>query len=207
MAKSSSSSRWIAEHASDQYVKQAKEQGLRSRAVFKLKELDEKYRLLKPGMAVVDLGAAPGGWAEYAFKKVGAKGRVVALDILPMETIAGVSFIQGDFTEQAVLEKLRAVLHGNSVNVVLSDMAPNMSGERSVDQARAMYLAELAFAAATEMLAIEGVFLVKLFQGEGFDAFRNDVQRVFKQVSMRKPDASRARSRETYLLAKGFKNA
>lgn len=207
MAKSSSSSRWVAEHASDIYVKQAKAQGLRSRAVFKLKELNEKNHLFRPGMTVVDLGAAPGGWVEYVLQQVGNKGTVVALDILPMEPITGVSFIQGDFTEQPILEKLRGVLNGNSVNVVLSDMAPNMSGERSVDQARAMYLAELAFDAATEMLVPEGVFLVKLFQGEGFDAFRNDVRRAFKQVSMKKPDASRARSRETYLLAKGFKNA
>lgn len=207
MAKSSSSSRWLAEHASDPYVKQAKALGLRSRAVFKLKELDEKNRLLKPGMAVVDLGAAPGGWSEYALKQVGHKGTVIAVDILSMDEITGVHFIQGDFTELSVLDQLRSALHGGAVNMVLSDMAPNMSGERSVDQVRAMYLAELALQAAAEMLADNGVFLVKLFQGEGFDAFRTDVLRLFKQVSMKKPDASRARSRETYLLAKGFKNA
>lgn len=206
MAKSSSSSRWIAEHANDLYVKQAKAQGLRSRAVFKLKELDEKSRLFKPGMTVVDLGAAPGGWSEYALKQVGNNGTVIALDILPMDEIIGVDFIQGDFTEQSVLDQLHAVLHHRPVDMVLSDMAPNMSGERSVDQARAMYLAELALEAATGMLTDSGIFLVKLFHGEGFDAFRTDVLRLFKQVSMKKPDASRARSRETYLLAKGFKN-
>lgn len=205
MARSRSSKRWLAEHFADDYVKRAQKEGLRSRAVFKLRELDERYHLFKPGMAVVDLGAAPGGWSEYAAGRVGKKGKVAALDILPMDAIAGVDFIQGDFREDAVLQQLRSVLGADKVQVVLSDMAPNMSGSKAVDQPRAMHLADLALEAARELLETGGVFVIKLFHGEGFDDYVREVRRSFAGVSVKKPDASRARSREVYLLASGFK--
>lgn len=205
MAKSQSSKRWLAEHFADDYVKRAQKEGLRSRAVFKLRELDERYRLLKPGMMVVDLGAAPGGWSEYAVSRVGAKGKVVALDILPMDAIAGVDFIQGDFREDAVLARLREIVGVDKVQVVLSDMAPNMSGSKAVDQPRAIHLAELALEAARELLTVGGTFVIKLFHGEGFDDYVREVRRGFASVSVKKPDASRSRSREVYLLATGFK--
>lgn len=205
MAKSRSSKRWLTEHFNDDYVKRAQKEGLRSRAVFKLSELDERYHLLKPGMKVVDLGAAPGGWSEYAAGRVGAKGRVVALDILDMPPIAGVDFIQGDFREDAVLDKLREAVGCDKVQMVLSDMAPNMSGSKAVDIPRAMYLAELALDAARELLENGGDFVIKLFHGEGFDQFVQTVRREFSSISIKKPDASRSRSREVYLLAAGFK--
>jgi 23S rRNA (uridine2552-2'-O)-methyltransferase len=207
MAKSQSSRRWLSEHFRDEYVKRARQEGLRSRAVFKLKELDERHRLLKPGMTVVDLGAAPGGWSEYAAGRVGKQGRVMALDILPMEPVEGVTFIQGDFREDRVLEELRCAIDQRPVQLVLSDMAPNLSGMKAVDQPRAMHLAELALELAREVLAPGGAFLIKLFQGEGSDAFLREVRKSFAACSIKKPDASRARSREVYLLASGFKPA
>lgn len=207
MAKSRSSRRWLAEHCNDDYVKRAQKEGLRSRAVFKLRELDERYRLLKPGMIVVDLGAAPGGWSEYALSRVGAQGKVLALDVLPIDAIVGVGFIQGDFREDAVLTQLREAVGAEKVQVVLSDMAPNMSGSKAVDQPRAIHLAELALEAARELLASGGTFVIKLFHGEGFDEYVREVRRGFAAVSAKKPDASRARSREVYLLATDFRPA
>ena len=205
MAKSKSSGRWLKEHFDDQYVKRSKESGYRSRASFKLLEIDRKDRLLNPGATVVDLGAAPGGWSQVAAECVGDRGRVVASDILPMDPLAGVEFIQGDFTEEAVLEKILAALGGERADLVISDMAPNMSGNASIDQPAAMYLVELALELAREVLKPGGRFLVKVFQGEGFDAYLRDVRESFDSVSTRKPDASRARSREVYLLGKGFR--
>jgi len=178
---------------------------LRSRAVFKLMEIQEKYRLLKPGMNVLDLGAAPGGWSVYARQMVGKNDKVIALDMLPMETITGVDFIQGDFRENNVLEKLYELLDGIEINIVMSDMAPNISGNREVDQPRSVYLAELALDTARTVLAGQGSFLVKLFQGEGFEAFHREVRQSFSRVSIRKPKASRPRSKEVYILGSGFK--
>ncbi len=200
--KKSSSRRWLDEHHSDAYVKQARDAGYRSRAVFKLAEIQKKDRLLKPGITVVDLGAAPGGWSQYAAEVMQARGRIIALDILPIEPMAHVEVIEGDFREQAVLEKLQSSLEGQSVDLVLSDMAPNMSGVGPADQAGAMYLAELALAFACEHLRPGGDFLVKVFQGEGFDAYLKEMRAHFESVATRKPSASRARSKELYLLAR-----
>ena len=200
--KSGSSRRWLREHFSDPYVKQAHQAGLRSRSVFKLMEIQERDKLFKPGMTVVDLGAAPGGWSELIAKLVGDKGRVIALDILPMEPIPGVEFIQGDFCEEALEQELRQRLDGVRVDRVVSDMAPNMSGIDSVDQPRSMELAELALDLALLVLQREGGFLAKVFQGEGFDTFLVKIRRHFKKVIIRKPKASRGRSREVYILAK-----
>ncbi len=191
------------EHVSDAFVKEAKSRGYRSRAAFKLMALDEKDRLLRPGMTVVDLGAAPGGWSQVAAERVGHRGRVVALDRLPMDPIAGVHFIQGDFTETVVLEALEAAIGGAPVDLVLSDMAPDLSGVRSVDQARSIYLLELALDLAETVLKSEGALVVKAFQGEGFDDFLRRLRRGFQRVAVRKPPASRPRSRELYLVAKG----
>ncbi len=191
------------EHVSDAFVKEAKSRGYRSRAAFKLMALDEKDRLLRPGMTVVDLGAAPGGWSQVAAERVGHRGRVVALDRLPMDPIAGVYFIQGDFTETVVLEALEAAIGGAPVDLVLSDMAPDLSGVRSVDQARSIYLLELALDLAETVLKSEGALVVKAFQGEGFDDFLRRLRRGFQRVAVRKPPASRPRSRELYLVAKG----
>lgn len=205
MAKSKSSGRWLKEHFDDQYVKRSKEAGLRSRASFKLQEIDAKDKLLKPGSTVVDLGAAPGGWSQVAAELVGERGRVVASDILSMDPLAGVEFIQGDFTDEAVLEKILQALGGERADLVISDMAPNMSGNASIDQPAAMYLVELALDLARQVLKPGGNFLVKVFQGEGFDLYLQDMRSSFTSVVTRKPDASRARSREVYLLGKGFK--
>lgn len=205
MARSKSSHRWLKEHFDDEFVKRAQTQGYRSRAVYKLQEIQEKDKLLGPAMNIVDLGAAPGGWSQYARKCLARKGKIVALDILPMEAIEGVAIIQGDFTEEAVLEQLFALLDGAPVDVVLSDMAPNISGNKQVDQPRAMYLAELALDTARNVLVKGGAFLVKVFQGEGFEEFHSQVKQSFLQVSIRKPKASRPRSNEVYILAKGFK--
>ncbi len=204
MARTKSSSRWLKEHFTDIYVKQAQEAGYRSRAVYKLLEIDERDRILRPGMTVVDLGAAPGGWSQVAGKVTGSKGRIIALDILTMEPLPGVSFIQGDFTEQPALDALLEAMHGERAGLVMSDMAPNISGLRSVDQPRAMYLAELALEFARKVLAPGGDLLMKVFQGEGSDALRKDLLRSFKQVLVRKPASSRARSREVYLLARNY---
>ncbi|MFZ5467502.1 MAG: 23S rRNA (uridine(2552)-2'-O)-methyltransferase RlmE [Pseudomonadota bacterium] len=202
MARSVSSQRWLHEHFTDTYVQRAKQEGWRSRAVYKLIEMQERDRVLRPGQVVVDLGAAPGGWSQYAAGVIGDQGRLFALDILPMDSFAGVDFIRGDFTEQAVFEQLLERLEGRTVDVVLSDMAPNMSGQDSVDQPRAMYLAELAVDFATRVLGPQGVYLVKLFQGAGFDAYLRDLRSQFASVTMRKPGASRSRSREVYALAR-----
>jgi 23S rRNA (uridine2552-2'-O)-methyltransferase len=205
MSRSKSSSRWMQEHFDDEYVKLAQVQGYRSRAVFKLKEIQEKDKFIKPGMNVIDLGAAPGGWSQFARPLLGKKSKLIALDILPMEAIEGVVFIQGDFRESAALDELTVVLDSAPVDIVLSDMAPNMSGSKGIDQPNAMYLAELALDTAKTVLVKGGDFLVKVFQGEGFEAFHQDVQHHFDKVVIRKPKASRPRSNEVYLLAKGFK--
>ena len=200
-----SSTRWLNEHFEDEYVKKAKKLGLRSRAVFKLEEINNKDKLLKPGMSVVDLGAAPGGWSEYAVKVVGEKGQVVACDILPMDPIAGVAFLQGDFREDAVLDALLSRIDGKNVDVVMSDMAANFTGNESADSARSMYLVELALEMCHQVLKKNGSFVVKVFQGEGFEQFMQEVKLVFKVVKTRKPESSRPRSREVYLVATGFK--
>jgi 23S rRNA (uridine2552-2'-O)-methyltransferase len=205
MSRSKSSNRWMREHFDDPYVKLAQTQGYRSRAVFKLKEIQDKDRIIKPGMNIIDLGAAPGGWSQFARQLIGNKNKIIALDILPMEPIEGVDFILGDFREQAVLDELRARLDGASVDLVMSDMAPNMSGNKSTDQIRSLYLAELALDTAKSVLTAGGVFLVKLFQGEGFELFHRDLQNYFNKVVIRKPKASRPRSNEVYILAIGFK--
>jgi len=200
MAKSKSSRRWLAEHFDDQYVKQAQQQVLRSRAAFKLMELDEKYQLLRRGMRVVDLGSAPGSWTQVVQKALGDSGQIIALDILPMEPLANVFFIEGDFTEERPLALLEEALAGQYVDLVLSDMAPNMSGMGAVDQPRMMYLAELALAFAEKWLEPGGSFVVKVFHGEGFDDFVKHVRSLFDKVQVRKPAASRPRSREVYVL-------
>lgn len=204
MPRSKSSRRWLREHFSDEFVQRAQKEGLRSRAVFKLEEIDRKDRLLRPGMAVVDLGAAPGGWSRYAAERVGEKGRVIALDLLPMDAIAGVEFIQGDFREEEILAQLTALLAGQPVDLVLCDMAPNMSGLKGVDQPRAMYLAELALDFARHTLRPGGDLLIKLFHGEGSDAYLKELRAAFGELKMRKPKASRDRSPEVYALARNF---
>ncbi len=196
----------MAEHFEDEYVKMAQAQGYRSRAVFKLKEIQEKDQLIKPGMNIVDLGAAPGGWSQYARQLMGKKNKLVALDILPMDALEGVEFIQGDFREDSVFEQLQVALAGAPVTLVMSDMAPNMSGNKGVDMPRAIYLGELALETARVVLSKDGCFLVKLFHGEGFESFYQDVQQSFSKVVIRKPKASRPRSNEVYILAKGFKS-
>ncbi|BDM63388.1 ribosomal RNA large subunit methyltransferase E [Shewanella sp. NFH-SH190041] len=203
--RSASSTRWMQEHFDDHYVKLAQKRGLRSRAAFKLEELQQKDQLIKQGMTVVDLGAAPGGWSQVAVKLVGEKGKVVACDILPMDPIVGVDFLQGDFREDKVLEALLIRVGDDKVDVVLSDMAPNMSGTDGVDQPRAMYLVELALDMCHQVLAPNGSFAVKVFQGEGFDEYMKAVRAAFKTVKTRKPDSSRPRSREVYLVATGYK--
>lgn len=205
MARSKSSSRWLNEHFSDPFVKRAQAGGWRSRAVFKLEELIERDRLLKQGMIVVDLGAAPGGWSQMVRERLGNAGRIVALDILPMQGIAGVEFIEGDFREDIVLKRLQETLDGAAVDLVLSDLAPNMSGVDVADQARAMHLAELAREFAAVHLKPSGAFVVKLFQGRGFDEYVKNLRTAYERVRMRKPKASRARSPEVYALAIGKK--
>ena len=203
MARSKSSSRWLKEHFSDPYVKRAQAEGRRSRAVFKLEELIERDRLLRPGMVIVDLGAAPGGWSQMARERLGDNGRVIALDILPMQGIGGVEFILGDFREDSVLERLQQALDGSAVDLVLSDMAPNLSGMTAVDQPRSMYLVELAEQFAGRHLRAGGAFVAKVFQGEGFDELVRRLRAGYERVSIRKPKASRARSPEVYALATG----
>ncbi len=204
MPRSKSSKRWLHEHFDDTYVKKAQAEGYRSRAVYKLKEVDEKERLLKPGMTVVDLGAAPGGWSQYVAEKLAGRGIIIALDILPMDAIAGVHFIQGDFCEDSVLQELMNLVPERGVDLLLSDMAPNMSGTAVVDIPRAMYLAELAFDFGHKMLKPGGTMLIKVFHGAGFDELIKQTRLQFERVVVRKPLASRSRSRETYLLAKGY---
>lgn len=205
VGRSKSSGRWLKEHFDDPYVKEAQKLGYRSRASFKLLEIQEKDRLIRPGMTVVDLGSAPGGWSQVAVNLVGHHGRVVASDILAMDSLAGVDFIQGDFTEEAVLEQILICLGDRRADLVISDMAPNMSGMNDVDQPRAMYLVELAVDLAAQVLKPDGTFLTKVFHGEGFDDLLKEMKGRYKKVSTRKPQASRARSREVYLLAQGFK--
>lgn len=209
MRRTKSSTRWLQEHFADIYVKQAQAEGYRSRAIYKLQEIDAKEHLFKPGMTVVDLGAAPGGWTQYVAEKIGCKSgaqqsRIVALDRLPMDALPGVEFIQGDFTEEAVLQQLQNILPIRSVDIVLSDMAPNMSGNAEVDMPRAMYLAELAVDFAYNMLKPGGILVMKLFHGVGFDELVKDIRSHFKKIAIKKPKASRSRSRETYLLAKDY---
>lgn len=207
MARSKQSKKWLKEHFDDVYVQQAQKEGYRSRAVYKLLEIDEKDHLLRPGMTIVDLGAAPGGWSQLAGLRLKGKGKVVATDILPMDALADVEFIQGDFREDAVLQQVLAALGNTKADLVMSDMAPNISGMKAVDQPRAMYLAELALDLATKILKKDGVFLVKVFQGEGFDEYLRELRSYFKSVTVRKPKASRPRSREVYLLARACKQA
>jgi 23S rRNA (uridine2552-2'-O)-methyltransferase len=206
MSRSKSSDRWLQRHVSDPFVKRAQKEGYRSRAAFKLEELDQADRLLRAGMTVVDLGAAPGGWTQYAARRLAGKGRIVALDILPMEPIAGVEFILGDFTESQVLDSLKAHLAGTPVDLVISDLAPNISGVAASDQAKTIYLAELALEFAAETLKPGGNLLLKTFQGEGYSELHRMMKSRFEKLLTRKPKASRAESREIYLLGKGFRS-
>ena len=205
MGRSKSSHRWLREHFNDHYVKQSQKEGYRSRASYKLQELQEKDRLIKPGMTVVDLGAAPGGWSQVAAELVGHKGRVLASDILEMDALAGVDFVQGDFTEEEVFDQLLEKLGEERADLVISDMAPNMSGVRAVDQPASMYLVELAVDMARQTLKPGGAFVAKVFQGEGFDELIRDLRSQYQTVVTRKPGASRPRSREVYVVARGFK--
>ena len=203
MAKSKNRT-WIKQHVKDPYVVQSQRDGYRSRASYKLLEIIEKARLIKPGMTVVDLGSSPGGWSQVAAKKVGHQGSVVAVDILPMNPVAGVDFIQGDFTEEEILAELLKTIGNKPVDLVISDMAPNLTGMKAVDQPAVVYLAELAVDLAQQVLTVDGIFIAKLFQGEGFDEFVRSTRKVFNVVSLKKPDASRSKSREVYLVAKGL---
>lgn len=205
MARTKSSSRWLKEHFVDTYVKKSWQDGYRSRAAYKLLEINERDQLLRPGMTVLDLGAAPGGWAQIASKILEDKGCVIATDILEMEPLAHVEFLQGDFREQPIVDKLLKMLEGRSVALVISDMAPNISGVTSVDQPRSIYLAELALDMARRVLVPGGDFLVKVFQGSGDEAFRKQIQASFSKILVRKPKASRPQSREVYILARGFR--
>ncbi len=203
--RSKTSGKWLKEHFDDPYVKRAQQEGWRSRAVYKLMEIDERDRLLRRGMTVVDLGAAPGSWSEWAAKQVQPGGRVIALDILPMDALPGVTVIQGDFHEEAVLNQLLEAIGETPVDLVMSDMAPNISGMKAVDQPRAMYLAELALDLAERVLRPGGDLLIKAFTGEGLDDFKQQLRRRFGKLQVRKPKASRPRSPEIYLLARDFR--
>jgi len=207
VARSKSSQGWLKEHFDDPYVKMAQKDGYRSRASYKLLEIQEKDRILRPGNTVIDLGAAPGGWSQVTSRVLGDKGRLIASDILEMDSIPDVSFIQGDFTEESVLAQILEAVGNNPVDLVISDMAPNMSGVKMADQARSMYLCELALDLAGQVLRPGGDFLIKIFQGEGFDEYHKQVRAMFEKVQMRKPLSSRDRSREQYLLARGFRGA
>lgn len=205
MARSKSSNRWLEEHVNDPYVKQAQKDGYRSRASYKLLELLDKDRLLRPGMSVVDVGSAPGGWSQVLARRLKGQGRVLATDILPMDAVEGVHFIQGDFTEEAVFQSLLDALGGQEADLVVSDIAPNISGVDAADQAGAMYLVELALDLACQVLKPGGSFIAKLFQGEGSDAWLKQVRGHFDKVVVRKPAASRPRSREVYVVATGYR--
>jgi 23S rRNA (uridine2552-2'-O)-methyltransferase len=209
MAKSKSSNAWLQEHFDDEYVKKSQQDGYRSRAVYKLEEIQQKDKLIKPNMNIIDLGAAPGGWSQYAVKLVGKNGRVIASDILDIDPLPFVEFIKGDFTEQSVLDEILGVLEkndakNNKLDVVISDMAPNISGVESIDLPRSIYLCELALEMAREVLKPGGSLVVKLFQGQGSDEYLRDVRSSFRQVKIRKPKASRARSKEVYVVARNF---
>ena len=205
MGRSKTSKQWLKEHFDDAYVRRAKEEGYRSRASFKLLEIQEQDKLIRQGMTVVDLGAAPGGWSQVAANLAGEKGQVIASDILPIDSLPGVEFLQGDFTEDAVLARLIELLKDEQADLVISDMAPNMSGMRDIDLPRVMYLAELALDLARTVLKPDGCFLVKVFHGEGCEELQRQLKISFKSVKVRKPKASRARSSEIYLLAAGFR--
>lgn len=205
MARSKSSNRWLEEHVNDPYVKQAQKDGYRSRASYKLLELNEKDKLIRPGMSIMDLGSTPGGWSQVARRLMGGKGRVLATDILAMEPIEGVEFIQGDFTEDAVFEQILAALGGERPDLIISDMAPNISGVDAADQASSIYLVELALDMARQVLKPGGNFVAKVFQGDGSDEYLKTLRAAFAKVSIRKPAASRPRSREVYVVAKDFK--
>lgn len=205
MARSKSSRRWLDEHVNDPYVKQAQKDGYRSRASYKLIELNEKDKLIRPGMLIMDLGSAPGGWSQVAGRMVGDHGRVIATDILKMDTLENVDFIQGDFTEDAVFNQILELLNGRKPDLILSDMSPNISGIGSADQASSIYLLELALDMVRQVLKPHGNFVAKMFQGEGSDEYLKQVRACFEKVVVRKPDASRSRSREVYFVAKNFK--
>ena len=205
MARSKSSNRWLEEHVNDPYVKRAQVDGYRSRATYKLIELLDKDKLIRPGMLVLDLGSTPGGWSQILAPMVGSKGKVIASDILPMDAIADVEFILGDFTEEEVFNQIMTALGNTKADLVVSDMAPNISGVDAADQAASMYLVELALDMARQVLKPNGNCLTKVFHGEGYDDFLKDLRTSFDKVVVRKPDASRARSREVYVVGKGFK--
>jgi len=206
MARSKSSSRWLHEHVNDPYVKQAQKDGYRSRSSYKLIELNERDRLIRPGMLIMDLGSAPGGWSQVAGRMVGAKGRVLATDILPMDGLPNVDFIQGDFREETVLNQILDQLNGAKPDLIISDIAPNISGIDSADQASSIYLLELALDMVRRVLKPNGNFVAKLFQGVGSEAYLKELRTSFEKVTIRKPAASRSRSREVYVVARGFKS-
>jgi 23S rRNA (uridine2552-2'-O)-methyltransferase len=205
VARSKTSLGWLKEHFNDPYVKKAQKDGYRSRASYKLLEIQEKYRIVRPGMSVVDLGAAPGGWSQVTSRLIGGQGRLIASDILEMDSIPDVTFIQGDFTQDDVLAQILEAVGNSHVDLVISDMAPNMSGTPEVDIPKSMFLCELALDLATRVLKPGGDFLIKIFQGEGFDVYLKDARQKFDKVQMLKPDSSRDRSREQYLLARGYR--
>ena len=205
MARSKTSLGWLKRHVNDPYVKQAQKDGYRSRASYKLLEIQEKYKLIRPGMSVVDLGAAPGGWSQVTSRLIGGQGRLIASDILEMDSIPDVTFIQGDFTEDEVLAQILEAVGNSQVDLVISDMAPNMSGTPEVDMPKAMFLCELALDLAGRILKPGGNFVIKVFQGEGFDAYVKDARQKFDKVQMIKPDSSRGSSREQYMLAWGYR--
>ncbi|WP_274642402.1 23S rRNA (uridine(2552)-2'-O)-methyltransferase RlmE [Pseudomonas serbica] len=205
MARSKTSLEWLKRHVNDPYVKQAQKDGYRSRASYKLLELQEKYKLIRPGMSVVDLGAAPGGWSQVTSRLIGGQGRLIASDILEMDSIPDVTFIQGDFTQDEVLARILEAVGNSQVDLVISDMAPNMSGTPEVDMPKAMFLCELALDLAERILKPGGNFLIKIFQGEGFDVYLKDARKKFDKIQMIKPDSSRGSSREQYMLAWGYR--
>lgn len=205
MGRSKTSLGWLKRHVNDPYVKQAQKDGYRSRASYKLLEIQEKYKLIRPGMSVVDLGAAPGGWSQVTSRLIGGQGRLIASDILEMDSIPDVQFIQGDFTEDAVLAQILEAVGNSQVDLVISDMAPNMSGTPEVDMPKAMFLCELALDLAERILKPGGNFVIKIFQGEGFDVYLKDARKKFDKIQMIKPDSSRGSSREQYMLAWGYR--
>jgi 23S rRNA (uridine2552-2'-O)-methyltransferase len=205
MARSKTSLGWLKRHVNDPYVKQAQKDGYRSRASYKLLEIQEKYKLIRPGMSVVDLGAAPGGWSQVTSRLIGGQGRLIASDILEMDSIPDVTFIQGDFTEDEVLGRILEAVGNSQVDLVISDMAPNMSGTPEVDMPKAMFLCELALDLAERILKPGGNFVIKIFQGEGFDVYLKDARKKFDKIQMIKPDSSRGTSREQYMLAWGYR--
>ncbi|KHA74758.1 23S rRNA methyltransferase [Pseudomonas chlororaphis] len=205
MARSKTSLGWLKRHVNDPYVKQAQKDGYRSRASYKLLEVQEKYKLIRPGMSVVDLGAAPGGWSQVTSRLIGGQGRLIASDILEMDSIPDVTFIQGDFTEDSVLAQILEAVGNSQVDLVISDMAPNMSGTPEVDMPKAMFLCELALDLAERILKPGGNFVIKIFQGEGFDVYLKDARKKFDKIQMIKPDSSRGSSREQYMLAWGYR--